>query len=141
MCTQCTNSAQQKPPTPVLGVSNCQAPSCLLLPWVEAHASVLVLSYCLCKSLLWLSYRKGSACNHQAPWGPRRTLMALLELAQSDLPVLGRWKVIKRLENYWKFPALHNITFLSSCSQPRLVWSLPAKELLPGQGFLIGFPG
>lgn len=66
--------------------------------------------------------------------------MALLELAQSDLPMLGCWKAIKRLENYWKFPVLHNITFLSSCSHAHLVWSLPAKELLSGQGFLIGLP-
>lgn len=66
--------------------------------------------------------------------------MALPKLGQSSLLVLGRWKIVKRLENYWKSPALHNIAFLSSCSQPHLVWSLPAKLPLPGQGFHIGFP-
>lgn len=98
------------------------------------------LFYCLHKNFLWLSYGKGSGCNHQSPWGQRQTLMALPKLGQSSLPISSHWKIVKRLENYWKSPALHNIAFLSFCSQPHLVCSLPAELPLRDQGFLIGFP-
>lgn len=50
---------------------------------------------CLHKNLLWLSYWKRSGCNHHSPWGGRQTLMALLKLEQSHLPILGHWKVTK----------------------------------------------
>lgn len=117
-------------------------PSTLLFPFGLGGGLCLCfgpLFCCLHKNLLWLSDGKGSVCNHQSPWGRRQTLMALPKLGQSRLPTLGDWKVVKRLEKYWK-SALHNIAFLSSCSQPLLVCSLPAKLPLPARGFLLGSP-
>lgn len=55
---------------------------------------VLLLTQKLFMTLL----REG--CNHWSPWGWRQALMALLKLGQSSLPVLGHWKVVKRLKNY-----------------------------------------
>lgn len=80
------------------------APECFKLPSTFLFALALGGGSCLCfgplfgclhKNLLWLSYGKGSGCNHHSPWGWRQTLMALLKLGQSCLPILGHWKVAK----------------------------------------------
>lgn len=49
--------------------------------------------------------------------------MALLKLRQSSLPILGHWKVVKRLENYWKL--LPCTTVHSSAPAASLVLSGP----------------
>lgn len=133
------NSAQQKPQTPLPGVLNCQTPSCLPLFWVEAHAYVLVpCSTAYAKTFYGSLTGKKSGCNHQSPWGQRQTLMALLKLRQSGLLILGRWMVVKRLENYWKPPTLQQ--YIPQLLQPAsscLVPSCLTGSLRPGFSYWV----
>lgn len=91
--------------------------------------------------------REGEWLQSPVPMGLKTDPDGITEAGTIQFPRIGSlescqegYKGAKRLENYRKPPVLHNIAFLSSCRQPCLVWSFPAKQLLPGQGFLTGLP-